>query len=570
MSALNPDEEMKKIYRKSVRLLDSTQAELKQTRQVLRKTVTRLTLAAQSDNKEVNEALDYVKQSVNADLDIEKLEENLDEFFVLMNQSGNPNSEKSRKTISGLAKDYVLNYEPSEAARPYLSRLQGFIKNDLADDELTDQWLNIVNELAIELNLSKEVNSEYIAKVADFSKRLMSPVDVDYEPPVEDGIMNLLDGLARDLTPYVNMMSDSGSSDTSTQHDVIRALMSDLINHLVLSDNMLSKVDAVKSNLCYPEDESHSWDNVISDIVNLVNDNTQMLEQEKIELQSFVNKVTKQLSSIEEFVRNNRKDRDEIVSNATDLKDSVDTSVNEIQKEVRDATDIDQLKDSVNVHLSNIINDMEEHKRAEETKEKISRQSYARMIEEITTSQSTIQDLQEQLKDSRERLLRDTLTGLPNRLAFNERVSVEIHRTIRSGSPLCLSIWDIDHFKSINDTFGHNIGDKALQCLSKVILNRIRKVDMFARIGGEEFVLLMPDTSLENASNLNNQLRTTLEQASFYCDGEKCPITASVGISVFEINDTAETILKKADDALYQSKRNGRNQCTVYKNNLPD
>ncbi len=172
--------------------------------------------------------------------------------------------------------------------------------------------------------------------------------------------------------------------------------------------------------------------------------------------------------------------------------------------------------------------------------------------------------LKEQLHESQKKMLRDPLTGLANRMAYEERIAVEINRCKRNSEPLCLAMWDIDHFKKINDTYGHDAGDRVLKFLSKIIHMRLRKVDMFARIGGEEFALLMPDTDLKNALGLNNHLRRCLEHSGFHYKGTPCPITASVGITRIETHDNPETAMRKADEALYQSKGAGRNRCTVF------
>jgi diguanylate cyclase len=133
---------------------------------------------------------------------------------------------------------------------------------------------------------------------------------------------------------------------------------------------------------------------------------------------------------------------------------------------------------------------------------------------------------------------------------------------------LCLALWDIDHFKKINDRYGHGVGDRVLKLFADIIQSRIRKVDLFARIGGEEFVLIMPDTSIENALNLNNTLRVMLEECNFHYEEQHCQITSSVGLAEFRRGDEADIVLERADKALYHSKNNGRNQCTVYKNGL--
>ena len=125
-------------------------------------------------------------------------------------------------------------------------------------------------------------------------------------------------------------------------------------------------------------------------------------------------------------------------------------------------------------------------------------------------------------------------------------------------------MWDIDHFKKVNDNYGQGVGDRVLKLFCEIIESRIRKVDMFARIGGEEFVLVMPDTELDTALMLNDKLRKQLEDCNFHYDGHHCPISASVGIAEFREGDEADYVMEKADEALYKSKNNGRNRCTIF------
>jgi diguanylate cyclase len=271
------------------------------------------------------------------------------------------------------------------------------------------------------------------------------------------------------------------------------------------------------------------------------------------------------LAEIDQYVRQSQQDRIDTVNESSRLKDSVDTNVVAIQESVTAAYDITQLKDDVQGHLSEIRKRVEEHQLAETEREEISKQGYAHIISELSRTQKETLMLKEQLQESQQKMLRDPLTGLPNRLAYEERIALEVNRSRRNNMPFCLAMWDIDHFKNVNDTYGHDAGDRVLKLLAKIIITRVRKVDMFARIGGEEFVLLMPDTVIDDALNLNNQLRTSLEDSGFHYKGSPCPITSSVGIAVFEEYDTPEQILHKADKALYQSKREGRNRCTIYK-----
>ena len=151
----------------------------------------------------------------------------------------------------------------------------------------------------------------------------------------------------------------------------------------------------------------------------------------------------------------------------------------------------------------------------------------------------------------------DKLTGIYNRHKFEELFSLEAERTRRFASPLSLILLDIDHFKSVNDTYGHDVGDDVLKHLTSTIKSNIRQIDIFARWGGEEFLILSPGTNLTEVKIFAEKLRLAIEKTSFPRVNN---ITASIGLSEFEVNDTFSDLFKRADKALYFAKNNGRNQ----------
>ncbi len=151
----------------------------------------------------------------------------------------------------------------------------------------------------------------------------------------------------------------------------------------------------------------------------------------------------------------------------------------------------------------------------------------------------------------------DTLTGIFNRLKFNELLDFEIRSALRYIHPLSLIMFDIDHFKSINDTYGHPVGDAVLREIAGLVNGNIRNVDLFARWGGEEFVILSPDTTLSAVRQLAEKLRQLIEVSSF---SSPCRVTVSFGLAEFQENDVAGSFIKRADAALYLAKNLGRNR----------
>jgi diguanylate cyclase (GGDEF)-like protein len=164
--------------------------------------------------------------------------------------------------------------------------------------------------------------------------------------------------------------------------------------------------------------------------------------------------------------------------------------------------------------------------------------------------------LQELARDLRYKATTDPLTGLYNRLKFNEAVAGEIARATRYGTPLSLMIYDVDHFKEVNDVFGHQAGDSVLVRLSEVVAERIRATDILARWGGEEFVILTPNSDGDMAFEAAAKLIAAIKSSEFDAVGT---ITCSFGVAQFISGDSAETLVARADNALYRAKMNGRN-----------
>jgi diguanylate cyclase (GGDEF)-like protein len=152
----------------------------------------------------------------------------------------------------------------------------------------------------------------------------------------------------------------------------------------------------------------------------------------------------------------------------------------------------------------------------------------------------------------------DVLTGLGNRRKLDEIFSVEINRLRRHGGSLCVSIADIDHFKKINDGHGHAMGDEVLAQFGELLCMQMRPTDTAARIGGEEFVVLMPHTKIREALATAERLRTAMVERKF--GPLKESITVSVGVAELRSGEDGDTLLRRADRALYRAKRSGRNQ----------
>jgi diguanylate cyclase (GGDEF)-like protein len=193
-----------------------------------------------------------------------------------------------------------------------------------------------------------------------------------------------------------------------------------------------------------------------------------------------------------------------------------------------------------------------------------------RLAEAMAYAESALQELQRTNQELGHLAATDPLTGADNRRRFMERVEGEIGRTKRGDAPFSVLALDLDNFKSINDRFGHQVGDDILKSFVEKCLDSIRPYDGVARVGGEEFMILLPQTSLEGAHEIAERLRSTVANSSFHGLQRSTVVTVSIGVSQSgRDGDTIEAILRTADQRLYHAKHQGRNRVvTAFKTSL--
>ena len=193
-----------------------------------------------------------------------------------------------------------------------------------------------------------------------------------------------------------------------------------------------------------------------------------------------------------------------------------------------------------------------------------------RLAEAMAYAENALQELQRTNQELGHLAATDPLTGADNRRRFMERVEGEIGRTKRGDAPFSVLALDLDNFKSINDRFGHQVGDDILKSFVEKCLDSIRPYDGVARVGGEEFMILLPQTSLEGAHEIAERLRSTVANSSFHGLQRSTVVTVSIGVSQSgRDGDTIEAILRTADQRLYHAKHQGRNRVvTAFKTSL--
>lgn len=247
-------------------------------------------------------------------------------------------------------------------------------------------------------------------------------------------------------------------------------------------------------------------------------------------------------------------------SSARELDDTLRAQVSGLKESVLEATDLEGLKRNVESRLQGLVGTMDRFREEREVREREVSERIQSLVTRVASMEEEARTFQANIEDQRQKAMTDALTGLPNRAALSERLELEVARWERYGGDLLLAVLDVDHFKRINDDFGHLAGDKVLKIIANELAKRVRKTDFIARFGGEEFVLLIPATPLEGGVQLLETLRAAVEACPFHFKGEPVTITLSAGIAEFRNGEATEVTFERADQALYRAKGAGRNR----------
>jgi len=243
---------------------------------------------------------------------------------------------------------------------------------------------------------------------------------------------------------------------------------------------------------------------------------------------------------------------------------AMDTQIREqvdgLQTSVQEAADLDDLKQVLENHLEGLLGTMDQHRQQRDAREQEVAARLKGLSERVAHMEQEALGFREHLEEQRQKALIDPLTGLPNRAAWSERLEYEIKQWQQHGNTLSLAMLDLDHFKRINDSYGHLAGDKVLKIIATVLRKRLRGSDFIARFGGEEFVLLLPATPPAVGAKLLEALRAAIEACPFHFKGERVTITISMGLASFKAGEHSDLVLKRADQALYRAKNAGRNR----------
>ncbi|WP_126452169.1 sensor domain-containing diguanylate cyclase [Sulfuriflexus mobilis] len=353
---------------------------------------------------------------------------------------------------------------------------------------------------------------------------------------------------------------DSAGNSEEKHGFEINEILIQLLERMGLPVELNERVEALKLKWQDGVSEDQIVD-ALEDIAELVIEIRTRIEREKNEIQLFLQQVTDRLLELDKHIQEDTALSAGIFEENKSFGEAVDGQVKNIRSDVQDATDLAKLKLSIYEKLEIINGHVEGFRGKEEQRKEAMQARVEALTKKVSELEGESSQLREKIVEEKQQSMLDALTRIPNRLAWNERITLEYNRWRRYKSPLVIAVWDVDDFKKINDTYGHKAGDKVLMTISNVFKDQVRETDFLARFGGEEFVVLLTETSLNDSVAVMEKLRKAIEGCQFHHGEKAVKITVSGGFTEFKGDDTEESAFERADQFMYQAKRSGKNRC---------
>ena len=361
--------------------------------------------------------------------------------------------------------------------------------------------------------------------------------------------------LEPDEIDAVYALPDAPEPTYSSVAEHIESTLLGLLNDLSLPEHHRPQAEAMRKRL----EKGLNWYELLPILDDLAVLMLAITDSGQHEFEAYLKQLNERLESFQNNLQAASEGHAEGRSAADDLHSQLREHVDGLQNSMQDAVDLNSLKHLLENRLEGLLGTMDQHQQQRNAREQEVAAHLQGLAERIAQMEQQAQGYREHLEEQRQKALIDPLTGLPNRAAWGERLQYEVEQWQIHGNPLLIAMLDLDHFKRINDGYGHLAGDKVLKIIAAQLRRHLRPVDFIARFGGEEFVLLMADTPLPTGLQLVDKLRTAIEACPFHFKGEPVTITLSIGVSAFRAGDRSDQVLKRADEALYRAKHRGRN-----------
>lgn len=558
LNKLEQNTDWQSKYQAALDELETRAREWSEIEAILRQAIGRLCIAGRGLDARLDQQLQLIQElsGEKRDAQLAAALERLSGILNMLEEQPPPKRQRRADPIM-LMLELLQGIHFDKMQRQHLREICSELLKSVASGHDRDKISGYIRQLARLINENFD-NLKVGVRASQFVYRLLDLLDLDgtAKAGIRNGFApdcNFEDADLQVLADSINRRFQVAPEDTS-----IDQIMTTLLERLAIVQGANGSAQEIQTRV-QEGVEAGQWADTLNDIVNSISDSLKKLDHEKRELETFIVKVTEQLGDITQVIAEDHRDHQSDHQDAQSLHDFVQEGMSLMQKNFQSSSDLQQLKQEITQNIDHIRDGVDEFVSRFNERHEATEERNLKLTEQLSQMEQETQELQVMLRENRTKLLYDALTGVYSRVAYDERISQELARWNRYQTPFSYVIIDIDHFKRINDSYGHNAGDKALKIIAQLMQQYVRQSDYVFRIGGEEFVLLLTNTDAQQANEMVTNLRTAIADSSVHFKGEPVTLTLSAGITETRDGDDVESIYVRADAALYQAKHSGRN-----------
>lgn len=512
--------------------------------ELLSKVLLRLSAIAEGVDQELDQQLPLLQESLKTyppTAGFAELARSLDGSILQMMQRRDDNIHFSLESFSQILKR-VESFESEPHIRARIAELSSGL------DQAVEQYYTyprLLNDLADIQRLVLDAQEQQ----SERSRHRQQSHDVSSGE--DDSAL----GRVAEVGRLASSKTMAGSEDICAE---VGRMLLKVLDQMIIPNEMLIKARRLRERI----ENGFQWDELESLFQEALQLAVKASVTEQEDFENYLRGLNGQLEDIQTFLQDSETDT---LAAQVDVE-QLDRSLREDVARVEDSLqldNIDHLKQSVRTQLEGILQAVDRYKDEQSEREVRAEKRLQHLQTTIAEMEKQAADVQHHLEEQRLRATSDPLTGLPNRAAYDECIQQQLSDAVVGRTRLTLVVCDLDHFKEVNDNYGHLAGDKVLRLVAKILRGALRQSDFIGRYGGEEFVILLADTHAVQALELMDKLRRVVSQSPFNFKGDPVRVTMSFGIAQAQGDETPEELFSRADQSLYQAKENGRNCCVV-------
>lgn len=382
------------------------------------------------------------------------------------------------------------------------------------------------------------------------------------EPVTEEAYESLIAA----LTAAVKSLDESplsASHDTTPTTDSSESeILLELIDHLRLGDTTARQLNTLREAIATTTDIS-TLVRHIEALAGLVNRRVRQIGEQRDAAERLLTQVTTQLDEWVKYLNDEHVDQRQGNGERQEFDRRLSGEIDVLGTHVQQARDIDSLQEEVQSRLVTISYHLKTFREREDARDRDWQRRAEKMNYRIRELERSAQIMEATLRQEQQLAATDPLTGIANRMVFEQHMTRACIQVTQRDCAICLLVLDIDHFKHINDSFGHSAGDRALRIVAEQLKAGLSADALLARYGGEEFAVILTATHAEAGLRIAETLRVCIENTGFCVQQQPVRITLSCGLTMLQARDMPESAFERADRALYRAKHGGRNRCEM-------